>query len=152
MGEQFADVNVVTRVPRGVMEWAGISYRQLTQLHFIDGNLNAQRYRVEILRPIAIHLHPSMFQIDSALPHIARIYSQFLEAENVPVLPGPAYSPDMSRIEHVRDALGRRVRQCVPIPANIQQLRTAIEEEWDNIPHASINSLINYAKEMCRPG
>ncbi|KAK6293211.1 hypothetical protein J4Q44_G00367120 [Coregonus suidteri] len=32
---------------------------------------------------------------------------------------------------------GRRV------PANIQQLRTAIEEEWDNIPQATINSLIN---------
>jgi hypothetical protein len=27
----------------GVMVWAGISYRQQTQLHLIDGNLNAQR-------------------------------------------------------------------------------------------------------------
>ena len=34
------------------------------------------------------------------------------------------------------------VRQCVPVPANIQQLCTAIEEEWDNIPQATINSLI----------
>jgi hypothetical protein len=31
----------------------------------------------------------------------------------------------------------------VPVPTNIQQLRTAIEEEWDNIPQATINSLIN---------
>ena len=46
MGERFADVNVVNRVPHGgggVMVWAGISYGQRTQLHFIDGNLNAQR-------------------------------------------------------------------------------------------------------------
>ncbi len=28
------------------------------------------------------------------------------------------------------DALDWRVRQRVPIPANVQQLRTAIEEEW----------------------
>ncbi len=27
-------------------------------------------------------------------------------------------------------------------PANIQQLRTAIEEEWTNIPQATINNLI----------
>jgi hypothetical protein len=42
----------------------------------------------------------------------------------------------MSPIEHVWDALDQRVRQRVPVPANIQQLHTAIEEEWDNIPQA----------------
>ncbi len=41
------------------------------------------------------------------------------------------------------DALDRRIRQRVPVPANIQQLRTAIEEEWTNIPQATINNLIN---------
>ncbi len=38
------------------------------------------------------------------------------------------YSPDMSPIEYVWDALDRRIRQRVPVPANIQKLRTAIEE------------------------
>ncbi len=50
------------------------------------------------------------------------VCTQFLEAENIPVLAWPAYSPDMSPIEHVWDALDRRIRQCVPVPANIQQL------------------------------
>jgi transposase len=68
--------------------------------------------------------------------------SQYLEAENVPVHPWPAYSSDISPIEHVWDALDQRVRHRVPVPANIQKLRTAIEEEWDNIPQAAINSLI----------
>jgi hypothetical protein len=31
----------------------------------------------------------------------------------------------------------------------IQQLRTAIEEEWDNIPQATINSLINSMRRRC---
>ena len=54
VGERLADVNVVNRVPRGgggLMVWAGISYGLRTQLHFIDGNLNAQKYHDEILRP-----------------------------------------------------------------------------------------------------
>jgi hypothetical protein len=72
-----------------------------------------------------------------------------LEAENVPVLPWPAYSPDMSPIEHVWDALDRCVQQRVPVPANIQQLRTAIEEKWDNIAQARINSLINTMPRRC---
>jgi hypothetical protein len=37
----------------------------------------------------------------------------------------------------------------VPVSANIQQLRTAIEEEWNKIPDATINSLINSMKRRC---
>ncbi len=63
--------------------------------------------------------------------------------------PWAAYSPDMSPIEHVWDALDRHIRQRVPVPANIQQLRTAIEEEWTNIPQATINNLINSMRRRC---
>ncbi len=70
-----------------------------------------------------------MLQHDNAQPHVARICTKFLEAENIPVFAWPAYSPDMSPIEHVWYALDRRIRQRVPVPANILQLRTAIEEE-----------------------
>ncbi len=151
---QTADVNVVDRVAHGgggVMVWAGVCYVQWTQVHF-DGILNAQRYRDEILRPIVvpfIHDHHLMLQHDNARLHVARICTQFLEAENIPVLAWPAYSPDMSPIEHVWDALDRRIRQRVPVPANIQQLHTAIEEEWINIPQATINNLINSMRRRC---
>ncbi len=77
-------------------------------------HLNAQRYRDEILRPIVvpfIHDHHLMLQHDNAQPHVARICSKFLEAENIPVLAWPAYSLDMSPIEHVWDALDWRIRQ-----------------------------------------
>ncbi len=137
---RFADLNIVDRGAHGgggVMVWAGICYGQQTQVHFIDGILNAQIYRDEILRPIVvpfIHDHHLMLQHDNAWPHVAWICTQFLEAENIPVLAWPAYSPDMSPIEHVWDALDRRIRRHVPVPANIQQLHTAIEEEWTNIP------------------
>ncbi len=149
VGERYADVNVVDRVAHGgVMVWASVCYGQRTQVHFIDGILNAQRYRDEILRPIVV---PFIHDHDNARPHVARICTQFLEAENIPVLAWPAYSPDMSPIEHVWDALDRRIRQRVPVPANIQQLRTAIEEEWTfHRPHQQPDQL--YAKEMANGG
>ncbi len=106
------------------------------------------KYRDKNLRPIVVlftHNHHLMLQHDNARPHVARICTQFLEAENIPVLAWPAYSLDMSPIEHVWDALDQRAQQRVPapVPANIQQLHTAIEEEWTNIPQATINNLIN---------
>ncbi len=50
-----------------------------------------------------------------------------------------------------RMCVWRRVgeRQRVPVPANIPQLCTAIEEEWTNIPKATINNLINYMRRRC---
>jgi hypothetical protein len=79
----------------------GLWYGRRIQLYFNDDNLNAQRYRDEILRLIVVPFiicHHLMFQHDNALPHVARICTQFLEAEHFPVLP---YSPDMSSIDHV---------------------------------------------------
>ena len=72
VGEHVADVNVVKRVHNsggGVMVWTGINYALRTQLHFIDGNLNAQRYHDEILRPIVMSIicrHHLMFHHDDA--------------------------------------------------------------------------------------
>jgi hypothetical protein len=82
----------------------GIGTDNETQLYFIDGNLNAQRYRDEILMPIIMpfnRCHHLRFQHYNAQPHVSMICTQFLEAENDPVLPWLAYSPDMWPIEHV---------------------------------------------------
>ena len=146
----FSDVNVMSSATW--WRWSyGMGNHMLWTINTITfyGNLNAQRYRDEILRPIVVPLirrHRLMFQHDNAQPHVTRICTQFLEPDNVLVLPWPAYSPNMSPIEH---ALHRRVRHRVPVPDNIQQLRTAIEEEWDNIPRATINSLINSMRRRC---
>ncbi len=90
-----------------------------------------------------IHDHCLMLQHDNAWPHVARICTQFLGAENILVLAWRAYPPDMSPIEHVWGALDWHIRQRVPVPAKIHQLLTAIEEEWTNTPQATINNLIN---------
>ena len=125
-----------------VMVRAGICYRQQTQVHFIDGILNAQRYRDEILRAIvvpSIYDHHLMLQHDNARPHVAKKPSI------------------LSR--HVTNSAGLGcsgynmyticIQQHVPVPANIQQLHTAIEEEWTNIPQATINYPINSIQRRC---
>jgi hypothetical protein len=88
VGVWLADVNIVNRVPHGgsgVMLWAGINYEQRTQLHFIDGSLNAQRHRDKIMRPIVvpfIHRHHLMFQHDKWWSH--QILTGFLIPTGLP--------------------------------------------------------------------
>ena len=154
-GERYADANVIRRVAHGgasVMVWAGICHGQRTRLHFIDGNLNGQRYRDEILRPIVVpfvRLHHLTFQQDNARPHVARICMDFLGEEDIDVLNWPPYSPDMSPIEHLWDVLDKRVRRRDPVPENVRQLRVALQEEWDNIPQATIDNLVMSMRRRC---
>ena len=74
---------------------------------------------------------------------------QFLAAQNVQALDWPAYLPDMSPIEHIWDALDRRIRARVPVPDNVRQLRIALQQEWTNIPQATIDTLVNSMHRRC---
>uniref|UniRef100_A0A8C1DLE8 Tc1-like transposase DDE domain-containing protein n=1 Tax=Cyprinus carpio carpio TaxID=630221 RepID=A0A8C1DLE8_CYPCA len=87
-----------------------------------------------------------MLQHDNARPHVARICTQFLEAENILVLAWPAYSPDMSPIKHVWDALDRCIQQHLRAldvhPTNLHQLQDAILSIWANISKECFQHLV----------
>ena len=96
-----------------VMVWGAVSWNHKSDLVVIDGNLKAQRYVNEILRPNVLPLvrrYNLIFQQDNARPHTARISTDFINNQNIWNLPWPARSPDLSPIEHVCDILGRNVR------------------------------------------
>ncbi|GFV90532.1 transposable element Tcb2 transposase [Trichonephila clavipes] len=48
----------------------------------------------------------------------------------------------MNPIDHVWDAVGRRVAGRQPPPQTLQELERALLEEWDRIPQLVINSII----------
>ena len=73
------------------MMWGVISYARKTQLVRIPGNLNAARYRDEVLTPHmlpAMNLRREVFQHDNTGPYTARATIDFLANQNVRVLPG----------------------------------------------------------------
>ena len=114
------------------MVWGGISHGLKSPLIVVPGNLTTVRCRDEILRPIAVPLvqqHQMTVQHDNARPHAARVCQDFLTR-----LDWPPYSPDLSPVEHLWDDLDRRVRRRRNTPNTLGQLRTALLEEWENIP------------------
>ncbi|GFV12374.1 transposable element Tc1 transposase [Trichonephila clavipes] len=102
---------------RDIMVWGAIVYDSTSPLVRIQGTLNAQRYVQNVLHPVAIPylqgLPNAIFQQDNARPHTTRISQHALRG--IQMLPWPAYSPDLSPIEHVWDVIGRRL-QTLPLP------------------------------------
>jgi hypothetical protein len=83
-----------------------------------------------------------MFIDDNARPHSARIVQHFLQQEAVQKIPWPAMSPDMNPIVHVWDFIGQRINQCNPKCQNIDELRTAIKQEWQQFPQERLRRLV----------
>jgi hypothetical protein len=50
-------------------------------------------------------------------------------------------SPDMNPIEHVWDFIGRKINQRNPKCQNIDELRTAILQEWQQFPQERLGVL-----------
>jgi hypothetical protein len=89
VGKRFAEVNVVNGVPYGggggVMVLAGISYGQQTHLHFIDGHLNAQRYRDEIPRDIVVpFIRQHIYDSVPVSANIQQLCTAIEEWDNIP--------------------------------------------------------------------
>ncbi|GFV74900.1 transposable element Tcb2 transposase [Trichonephila clavipes] len=57
----------------------------------------------------------------------------------------------MNPIEHIWDALGRRVAGRQPPPQTLQELERALLEEWDRILQLGINSLIDSMPQSLPP-
>lgn len=161
--ERFAPGTVVeTRGFQGgsIMFWGGISLRARTDLVFFDRvGINAQIYLQECIEPQVVPFAPVigdgfLLMQDNSRPHVARCVIQYLNNARINRLPWPARNPDLNPIEHVWDNLKRRVRARVPVPNTMQELRTALQEEWHNIPQDCIenpfNSLPNRMREVIR--
>ncbi|GFW70148.1 transposable element Tcb2 transposase [Trichonephila clavipes] len=79
----------------------------------------------------------------------ANLVEDFLFEEGIVRREWPACSPDMNPIEHVWDALGRRVAGRRPPPQTLQEMEIALLEEWDRISQLGINSLTNPMPQRC---
>ena len=87
------------------------------------------------------HRFSHVFQHDNARCHVARVSMDFLNDNHIRTLPWPALSPDVKLVKHLRDELGRRVRNDLNPPETLDELRRALIQEWNNIPQTFIRNL-----------
>ncbi|GFW00278.1 transposable element Tcb2 transposase [Trichonephila clavipes] len=113
----------------GVLIWGGIMLNGRTELHIFDrGSVIGDRYCEEVLLPHVRLLRGAIgpdfiFKDGNARPHRILAVEELLESEDITRMDCPAYSPDLNPIEHVWDALGRRIAARLHHPENTQQLK-----------------------------
>ncbi|GFX66590.1 hypothetical protein TNCV_1795011 [Trichonephila clavipes] len=79
----------------------------------------------------------AIFQQDKARLHTTKSVRDFCSAQYVHLLPWPAYSPDLSPIEHVWDLVGR------PSAASKDELLLRIQEVLNSFSQADIQNLFD---------
>ncbi|GFS52841.1 transposable element Tcb2 transposase [Trichonephila clavipes] len=82
---------------------------------------------------------------DNAQPHWTLDVEELLESENITRMDWPAYSPDLNPIEHVWDALGKRIAARLHHPENTQQLK----QEWALLPQEMLHQLVLSMRRQC---
>jgi transposase len=87
---------------------------------------------------------------DNARCHTSSATTEYLEEVCIATLDWPALSPDLNPIEHVWDDLKRRVRSRNPAPSSVDELKSALIEEWEGIPQESIQKLIRSMRNRLR--
>ena len=140
----------------GIMVWAGIILNGRTDLHiFTSATMNAVMYRDEVLDPYVKLFRGAigndfLLMDDNARPHRAALVTDYLEDEGIQRMEWPAYSPDLNPIEHVWDALGRRLASLQPPPSTLQELRGAIHREYTLLPQELLDNLIQSMENRCK--
>lgn len=140
---------------RGLMVWGGIMTNGRTELHiFQGGSVTARRYVDEVLEPQVRLFRGAvgpefLLMDDNARPHRAYVVSEYLQTEDITRMDWPPYSPDLNPIEHVWNASGRRIAARQIPPRTLQELKSALLEEWRAIPQDLINTLVKSMKSRC---
>ena len=133
-----------------VMVWGMVSLNCKSDLLTVNGNLNARRYRDEILaEQVEPHLDDHaladrpIFMHDGATPHTARISMTFLCQSPMETLPWPSLSPDLNPIEHVWGYIRRHLNEMDTRVQSLDELREAIHEVWRHMPQQYVRRLIH---------
>ncbi|GFW37692.1 transposable element Tcb2 transposase [Trichonephila clavipes] len=119
-----------------------------TELHIFDrGSVIKDRYCEEVLLPHGRLFRGAIgpdfiFMDDNARPHQTLAVEELLESEDITRMDWPAYSLDLNPIEHVWDALERRIAARLHHLENTQQLKQMLIEEWVLLPQEMLHQLV----------
>ncbi|KAL0177282.1 hypothetical protein M9458_026176, partial [Cirrhinus mrigala] len=80
----------------------------------------------------------------------ARTHQGRIIRERLLEMEWPALSPNLKPIENLWDQLSCHVEGRNPAPQNLNDLRAALQEEWNAMPQQTISRLVNSMRRCCQ--
>lgn len=127
-----------------------------TDLRFIEGSMTGLKYAENILHSIVRLIAGSVgegfiFMDDNARLHRARIVNENFESETIQRMNMPSLSADLNPIEHDWNILQQRnaLQHLPALPQNQQEPPNTLQEEWQQIPQASLAWIMGSIGRRC---
>ena len=132
------------------MVWAAFSQRGKIPLKFVSNRMNSADYQNVLRERLLPFYQPDEeFVQDNAPIHVSRTGRRvpygtlnWLANHNIALLPWPACSPDLNPIENLWGIMVRKVYADNRQFSNVDNLKTAISQAWDEIDQETIDNLI----------
>lgn len=126
--------------------WGIISINGVGPLRRVNGILNSEKYKNEIIHDISI-VAPALifpkrnfkFMQDNSPVHTSKSTTQFLHHNNIPMCIWPGNSPDANIIENLWSYMSWKLKNVLVHNAN--EYWKEIQEVWYNIPTVYIRGL-----------
>lgn len=159
--DDYSDITTIgtEKFSISVMIFAAIGYDYKSDIYFIDGCLNSDKY-INLLIQSGLFKKLDekfgrfnyLYEQDGAPCHTTQRSINYIE-QNARLLYGwPPNSPDLSPIEMLWSIVKHKLQKLDHMPTNKQQLKDAIIEIWKTIEIETVNSLIEsfqYRIQMC---
>ncbi|PIC13704.1 hypothetical protein B9Z55_027567 [Caenorhabditis nigoni] len=129
-----------------LMVWGGFCNGKKMELQFISTRENSVSYQNTLQKAIVpffrLRRRTHTFQQDNASIHSSNSTKNWFAAKGIKVLDWPACSPDLNPIENLWGSLVRRVYKNGKQYGSIQELKDALQKEWDAISTAELEQLV----------
>jgi transposase len=130
------------------MMWGAFSSKGKLTLAFISSKMNSQDYQAVLQQHLVPYLYRKRqtrftYQQDNAAIHVSASSRQWFAGKNITLLDWPACSPDGNPIENLWGIMVRRVYGGHRVYQTKEELKTAIENVWNEIDLSIIHGLVS---------
>lgn len=134
------------------MVWGAFSSECTLDLQFTSSRMNSSDYIDVLENSLLPFLEanrevPYIFQQDNARIHVSRETNRFFTNCSIQIMEWPACSPDLNPIENIWGILVRRVYADNRQFSHVEELKTAILNEWNNLEAPLLKTLADSMKK-----